>query len=191
VVTANPGGLAERFAALSVVDAAEDTAAMAEAFEAATRLGPDGPLDTAQAADFAIQASGTVRTLALTDRGVFDVLRALDPLVGVLGDERSEVLLAAAGALAAIDEPRAQRALAERALGDVEMDPAVRMELLERTTESVRRFGTCLSGLQTRAVLAVVRGDGPAELRDAAAQLLGSLDLPASEIESLIVETGR
>jgi len=106
-------------------------------------------------------------------------------LAEVLTTGADEVKVAAAGALAAMDQAEAQRAIAALAVR-AEAAEAVRIEAFRAASESVRVFGNQLTEALVEQVIEVVAGDGSLELRDAAAQLLGALNLPSEKIKSLI-----
>ena len=156
----------------------------------AARMGDAGTVGREEGGRWAIDAADAVRTLGLTGGRVFDIQRTRAALSEALKDTRAEVRLAAAGALASMPSAPAQQAVCGLALNGGADEP-VRVAALRFCTESVRRFGKMLTDQQAQAVLEIVQNKADsAALRDAAAQLLGSLDLPSERIMSLIVETG-
>jgi HEAT repeat protein len=107
----------------------------------------------------------------------------------LLNNKKAEVRLAAASALAVMPAPAAQQAIAKLALS-ADLDEKVRVAVLNSACDSVRRFGNQFAPDQQNGVLEMVTGKGSAELRDAAAQLLGALSLPSDKVKSLILQTG-
>lgn len=164
---------------------------IADRIAEAAKMADAGKIPPDEAATWAIRAALTIRSLGLTDNRVLDIQRARAGLIEVLADERPKVRLAAATALAVTRAAPAQQALAALALG-AKADQDVRIMTMRLCTQSVRRFGSMITGAQAQSVLELVRSkDTPADLRDAAAQLLGSLNLPSERIESLIVQTDK
>ena len=156
----------------------------------AARMGDAGAVGREEGGRWAIDAADAVRTLGLTGGRVFDIQRTRAALSEALNDPRAEVRLAAAGALASMPSAAAQQAISGLALNGAADEP-VRVAAMRHCTESVRRFGKMITDQQAQAVLEIVQDKAnSAALRDAAAQLLGSLDLPSERIMSLIVETG-
>ena len=142
-----------------------------------------------EAAKWAVQAAGAIRMLATTGNRVFDVNSTIGSLVALMKDAHPEVRTAAAAALAVMPDAAAQQAVAANALAEAgeEKDRIVAFKV---AAESVRRFGNKLSDAQVKAVLEIASGKGSLELRDAAAQLSGSMNLPSEKIKSLILNAG-
>ncbi|HUS48467.1 MAG TPA: HEAT repeat domain-containing protein [Phycisphaerae bacterium] len=180
--------LAETDKSLVILAGDAGDAEISAALSAAAKSGPQTGLTEEEAGRWAIKAAQVVRALGLEQNKVLAADSALLPLAGLLGDKRAEVRLAAAAALAVMSKPPAQQAIVQLALsGDA--DEKVRVAAFHSATESVRRFGNLLTEAQSTAVLEAVSAGGSPELRDAAAQLLGALNLPSEKIKSLILQT--
>jgi major membrane immunogen (membrane-anchored lipoprotein) len=82
-------------------------------------------------------------------------------------------------------EGGAQQALAGLA-DDAGAAEPIRLAAYAAATRSVRLFGNKLTGKQASAVVDVVSGTGSVKIRNAAAQLLGALNLPSEKIKELI-----
>ena len=161
---------------------------MSKGLAGAGQMGDAGTVKAQEGGEWAIRAAKAIRTLGLTSNNVYDVERTMPALIEVLADGRAEVRLTSAGALAAMAAVPAQRAICALALDQGAGEP-VRIVAMRVCTESVRRFGKMLTDEQAQGVLAAVQDtDNSAAVRDSAAQLLGSLNLPSERIESLIVE---
>ncbi len=141
-----------------------------------------------RAAQWAIDAANAVRLLGTTRTTVFEIKDATAAMAELLAADTAAVQLAGAGALAVINLPAAQQALAAKAL-DEQADEAIRVGAFGAATESVRLFGNMLTDAQGQAVVETVNGSGAPAIRDAAAQLLGALNLPSERVRSLIVDT--
>ena len=130
------------------------------------------------------------RPLGTTGNTVFDIAQTTTMLTSALDDAQADVVMAAAKALAAMPAPQAQQALAERALTTTVAEQA-RVELLKLLASSLRRFGNSLSEAQAEAIVSLVADSKqPQALREAAAQVLGAMNLPSEKIRSLIVGAG-
>ena len=163
---------------------ADILAGLVEAYEKA-----DGKsLTPQQAAQWAIDASDAIRLLGMTENKVFDIEIALNNLVALLGHESSGVQISAAEALAVMVSSDAQKAIAELAI-NADQETDVRIKAFNILSNSLRRFGNQLTDNHAKAVLDIVNTKDAADLRDAAAQALGAMNLPSKEIKSLILNT--
>ena len=168
---------------------ADDSAAVAQAIGKALTLGTGEPMTLDQASGWAVRAAGCIRLLGMTGNEVYDISRTRKSLIAALGDERSQVKVAAAAALAVMPAGQAQQALIAPA-GDDQLAEDVRIKVFAALSESLRRFGNQLAEDQAQSVLRIVADtDQTAALRDAAAQSLGAMNLPSDQIKLLILDT--
>ena len=144
------------------------------------------PLTPESAAEWSIRAAVAIRKLGLTRTAVYDITRAETALIGAIGDKRGQVKVAAAEALATIAGPAAQRAIAKLAT-DSGADEKIRISAFIALDESVRRFGNALSDDLSQAIVDIVKKAPAGEIRMAAAEVLGGLSLPSSQIKDLII----
>jgi len=158
----------------------------ADALAEALKLGAGVVITPAKATEWAVRAAEAIRLLGITGNKVLDISLTRKALLEALGDKRAKVQVAAAGALATMQDPKAQRGVAALATDD-KASEAVRIRAFGALSESIRRFGNELTDELTQAVLGVVRGDGSPELKNTAAQALGAMNLPSEKIISLIV----
>ncbi|HAU38391.1 MAG TPA: hypothetical protein DCX07_11850 [Phycisphaerales bacterium] len=168
-----------------IVLLAED-ADVAKTLGDAVALGPGAPMDEAEAEAWAIRAAEAVRMLGLTGTKVFNLVLVRDALVSALSDKRQAVQVAAAKALAVVNDAAAQGALAKFAI-DAAGDEKVRVAAFAALAESIRTHGNQLADAASQAVLDVVQAPGSAELKNAAAQAAGAMNLPSEKIIQLIV----
>lgn len=165
------------------VDAASASEAIARAMQTASA----GPQTPEQTASWAIRAADAIARLGTTGNVVFDISQTAAMLTSALEDSQVEVAMAAAKALASMPAPQAQQALAQRAL-TATVDQQTRVALLKLLASSLRRFGNSLSDPQAEAIVALVTdGKQPQALREAAAGVLGAMNLPSEKIRALIV----
>ena len=147
------------------------------------------PLTPATASEWSVRAAGAIRKLGLTRNAVYDITRTQKALIEAVGDPRAEVKTAAADALGAIPGPEAQRAIAKLAI-DSAADEKIRISAFAALDESVRRFGNALSDELSQAIVDIVAKAPAGDIRMAAAEVLGGLSLPSSQIKDLILQSG-
>ncbi|MCD6364469.1 MAG: HEAT repeat domain-containing protein [Planctomycetes bacterium] len=163
-----------------------DAAAIAKAVTAASKLGIGKVLSEAEADKWVIRAAATIRLLGLSRTDVFDITRVTGALCEVTTSPKDELKIAAANALAVIKSPQAQKALTKLACSQDTSDD-VRLKAFAALNASLRRFTNLQGDAETAAVLAVVNGDEPMVMRDAAARALGAMNLASEKIHSLIL----
>ena len=193
VLVVKPGAMGGSLATMdrvTVLEQAElDPAAVSAALAQLAAADQEG-VDPQAAANWTLQSANALWLLGMTGNPVLDVSFARGPLVDLLGDERAPVRLAAARALSVMGSDAAQQALAGLAL-DEQADEQTRLAVMALLVDSVRRFGNLLTSDQAQQVVAMVVADTPTALREAAAAVLGSLNLPSDQIKALILETGK
>jgi response regulator RpfG family c-di-GMP phosphodiesterase len=168
------------------VDAASASEAFAQALKTTSTTAPTAE----QTASWAVRAADAIARLGRSANPVFDVAQTATMLTSALADSQSDVAMAAASALAAMSAPAAQQALVDRALTTT-LEEARRVELLKLLASSLRRFGNLLTDAQADAIIAVVTDPKqPQALREAAAQVLGAMNLPSEKVRGLIVGGG-
>ncbi len=177
--------LMERDKRTLVVDAQPKAADFASALDAAVKLGAGKPLTPEQAADWSVTASQVIRELGLRGSMVYDITRTQAALIEALDDTREPVRVAAARALAVMAAPKAQRAVAALA-GNIGLESSIRIAAHKALSESVRRFGHQLTEEDVKAIRDTALGTGPQALREAAAEVLGALNLSSDEAVDLI-----
>ncbi|NBC18368.1 MAG: hypothetical protein GVY18_13745 [Bacteroidetes bacterium] len=165
-----------------------DPAAIAQAFAAALALSAGQPLDEEQAVSWAIRASRAIEAVAARGSTVYSVSRCTDALVDATDAFSAELQIAAAEALAVIGTDEAQQAVVALAL-NADADEQVRIAAFKAATKSVRQFGREASDAQAQQVLDAVTGEGSEEFLQAAAQLLGAMNLPSEQSTDLILGT--
>ena len=143
-------------------------------------------MPAARAAEWSIRAARCLGMLSMTRNPVYELGQAVPSLIAVLKDQRDKVRIAAAEALAQFRSPAAQQAIVDLA-NNAQAGKEVRLAAYAASAESVRMFGNILAEKQVRDVIAVTTGKGDMEIREAAAKVLGALNLPSEKIMELIV----
>jgi hypothetical protein len=179
--------LAEQDGRVVVLASDQDNAeSIGKALEQAISLTAGAPLDEQQARQWTLRAARAVQAVAECESIVYDVKRSVDALISVLQRDDSELVAAAAGALANIRSARAQQALIDLALrAETPLD--TRVMAFNAASQSVRRFGNEATNAQAQAVVQTVTGEGENDLLNAAARLLGTMNLPSEQTPELIL----
>jgi len=167
-----------------------DPAAKADDLKAAVAnamaRGVGRALTPEEATSWSVTAADTIRKLAQAGTTVFDLSLTQKALIEASRDKREPVQLAAIGALAATDSPEAQRTVAGLAV-DAEVKDATRIAAFGNLSESVRSYGNHLTDEQAKAIIEIATSESAKmPLREAAAQAMGTLNLPSRQIVPLI-----
>ena len=142
-----------------------------------------GPVSEEEAKQYAARSLTALRDLAVSGNRVFDVSDAALPLIAALGDPKSAMKMDVAEVLSRIGQERTQTSLMDAALAATGPE---RVAMLGKVAESARRFGNLLPRRQVDRLLALASSGEGAEAT-AAAALMGSLNLPNSELVPLIL----
>jgi hypothetical protein len=165
----------------------EDGAALVKLVEAARNRAGGPPLDAAVAGEYALRAARLLNEIAKAGGGtVLEPRAAEQVLLNALADPRPEVAKEVAATLAWVNSELAQPAMLAVAT-DEKTPPDVRVAILKGLAGNAKNFGNRLQQPQFAAVQNVVqKGDSP-ELRNAAAEAAGALNLPGDQARRLIL----
>ncbi len=149
------------------------------------------PLDEELAAAYALRAGGLMKNIAISGQTVFDLSAIKNTLLASLDDERADIQRLGGEVLAMLDDPEAQIALVEKAASS-DADEETRVSLLQSLARNARFFGNRLddNGVSTLEGL-VAGGDVPLDVRNAAAEARGALNLDPGTAQRLILEQAR
>jgi hypothetical protein len=185
--------LASPWARMSLTDPTisytESTAgpALAAAVDAARKKAGGLPMDEKVASDFALRAANLLSKLATARGQILDLSVAEPTLLASLGDKRPQIASAAGDALAMLNTSQSQSGLADRA-NDPATPPDVRISLYRSLATSAKFFGNRLSDQRIAALEQVVMGEKNVDIRSAAGDARGALNLPAEDAKALIVQ---
>jgi HEAT repeat protein len=147
------------------------------------------PMMTDERNEWTIRAAGSIRGLGLSNGDVFNISRTRPMLAKALQIDVPEVQTAAAEALAVLALADAQKDIHSLTVDEFVSDN-VRISALNALAESVRRFGNQLTSAQSQKILVMVQDEKASQpVREAAAQVLGALDLPSDEIKVILLST--
>jgi hypothetical protein len=161
------------------IDEIQMTTAAAQLVE----LSSGGPIKPEEARDYSSRSLAVLRDLAISGNPVFSVGDSALQLIAALPESSGKTRLDIAEVLSRIGQKRAQVAITDSALTATGDD---RVALLTKAADSAKRHGNQLEPRQVQRVqeLAVKGADGEAT---AAAALVGSLNLPNSNLVPLIL----
>lgn len=159
---------------------------MTEAVNQLVDAAVGGPITPDEAREYATRSLSVLRDLAVSGNTVFEVGEAALPLIGALGEANGPVKLQIAEVLSRIDQKRAQVALGDAALA---ANGDERIALLAKVADSAKRFGNLLEQRQVQRVLELAT-NAPDKEATAAAALVGSLNLPNTNLVPLILGKG-
>jgi HEAT repeat protein len=173
---------------LKAVDPAAEAEALIPDIEALKKKAGSLVLDPDAARAVSLRAAETLADIARASR-VFSIARARLSLLEALTNRPDELVVAVAGALSMIPDAEIEKALANVGT-DVQRSKAVRVAALKALDRSARTIGNKLEDAQL-ASIQTLAGPGDDELRDAAGEALGGLNLDAAEGAKLILKYGQ
>jgi hypothetical protein len=174
---------------LTVVTQASDAAGLAAAIEEA-RKRAGGTMDEKAATEYAVKAAQTLQRLAAGRVTAFDLRITEQTLLASLNDKRPEVLKAVGEVLAYMNADQAQVSLVNTVKDEKTADD-VRVSLLQSLAKNVKFFGGHLQPTSLDDLQKLVDTSPTAEVKVAAAEARGALNLPAEQAKELIVKQAK
>lgn len=148
-------------------------------------------LSDQQGTDYALRAAALLAQLAQTRNLAFDLSVAQPGVLAALStDARPEILKGAGKVLADLDSPSSQAGLLTKAL-DETVPAEVRVALFKDLAVNAKFFGNHLDAGQAADLQKVVQGAKTADIRGAAAEARGALNLPAEQTKKLILDQSK
>jgi hypothetical protein len=167
-----------------------DPAKLKDAIEKARARGGANPLSEDDAKSGALRAIGLIRTLAVAKSPVLNVLSARGTLISALDDSRPEIAKAAADTLAVMGQKEGQLAILTKATGEKTPDD-LKVAMLKSLSTSAKTFGNQLPSDGIAALEKMVVTGENLDLRSAAAEARGALNLPPEEAKVLILKQAK
>jgi hypothetical protein len=149
-----------------------------------------GSVTDKEAAAYALRAADLLVKLAITRGQPLDLKVAEAGVLGGLSDSRPEIAKAAGRVLGMLDSQAAQNGLAARA-SDETAPADVRVSLFKSLAVNAKFYGNHLDADQVAAVEKIVTDSKNADIRGAAAEARGALNLPADQARTLILSQSR
>jgi hypothetical protein len=147
------------------------------------------PLDPAQADAYALRAAGDLENLALSQSTVLPASVGQPGLLGALNGPKGDLVSLVGKVLSHLPSAEAQQGLAQHALDD-QTPQAVRLSLFQSLTLSAKAFGNQLDPSQVSLLNQEAIQLQDPDLRAAAAEARGALNLPTDQATALILSHG-
>ncbi len=163
-----------------------EPAELKPAIDAALARASVTSLTPEDATAYSLRAADLLARLAISN-GVLDARIAQPQLLTALSDGRAEVVTSAGNTLALLDTAEAQQGLVEKA-SDASVPAAVRVSLFKSLATSAKTFGNRLGQQGVDAVQSAVADASNLDVRQAAAEARGALNLPAGEARPLVLD---
>ncbi len=128
-----------------------------------------------------------LQKLAINHAQVYDLSAAEPTLLASLSDKRPDVAKAVGNVLALLDAKEVQPALLAKANDDKSPED-VRISIYKSLASSAKLFGNRLSDDDVTSLQKIVDGTGSNEVRTAAAEARGALNLPADLAKQLVIQ---
>jgi HEAT repeat protein len=146
--------------------------------------------ETAKA--YALRAVEAMGKLAMVRNRIVDLAGAMPALITVTGQtEDTQMQTLAAGVLAYLESPEAQRAVAAMALSEQNADD-IRISAFQSLARSAKLNANLLLTDQVEQIYKLVSStEINPELRAAAAGAYGALNLPSEQVKNLIVDQAK
>jgi HEAT repeat protein len=168
----------------------EDAAALTAAVDEARKRSGGLPLDEKAAGAYAQRAADMVARLAISRGQVFDLTVAQPALIAALDDARPEIAKASGAALGYLNTRESQMALAVKACDEKTADE-LRIALLKDLAISAKFSGNQLEPAQIDAVIKLAQTSPNNDVRSAAAEALGAMNLASEKVKTFINDQAK
>jgi len=143
------------------------------------------------AQNYALRAVGAMYKLAVVRNKIVDLSTAMPALIEVTQKSSPQMRVLAAGVLAHLESPQAQRAIAAMAM-DEQSDNSVRIAAFGSLALSAKINANLLLTEQIEVIYGLVSStETDANLRSAAAGAYGALNLPSEQVKNLILDQSK
>lgn len=167
-----------------------DAEGLKSAIDQARRRSGSLSLDEQAATSYSLRAAELLGRLAISDDQVLDLTPAESNLLLAIGDARPEVAMAAGNVLGFLNFQQSQPGLLTQAADD-QTPPEVKISLFKSLATNAKFFGNKLGESRINTLRDVAEKGAALDIRAAAAEALGALNLPANQARELIVNQSR
>ncbi len=168
----------------------EDAAALTAAVEEARNRSGGLPLDEKAAASYAQRSADMIAKLAISRGQVFDLTVAQTALIAALDDTRPEIAKAAGSALGYLNTRESQIALAVKSCDEKTADE-LKIAFLKNLAASARFNGNQLEAVQIESLIKLAQTSPNNDVRVAAAEALGAMNLASDKVKTFINEQAK
>lgn len=167
---------------------------LAEALQKPTEQKPQdiGRWNEDMAYSYTLRSAEVMLKLARSRNKVLDLLNAKNELINATDTERTDEIKVMAGQiLAYLDDPEAQRAIADMALNR-QNKLELRIRAFDSLARSAKLNANLLDSETIDRIYSIVSStQADPDLRSAAAAAFGALDLPSQKVKNLILEQAK
>jgi hypothetical protein len=167
-----------------------DTAALKVAIDDSRKRGGLLPLDESTAGKYATRAATLLANIAISHSPVFDVTVSLNLLLSALDDTRPEIVKYDSTVLSLVDSPEIQPALFAKASDD-KTSSDLRIATFKALATNARNFGNKLDSDSIDKLQKIVATAADLDVKTAAGEARGALNLPADQAKQLIIEQSK
>jgi CheY-like chemotaxis protein len=157
-----------------------------KAIESAREKAGLGALDPKLADAYALASASVLEKLAISQNAVLNAEVGETGLLSALDGSNADLVGAVGRVVASLPSKTAQQGLAQRAL-DEQAPPAVRISLFESLASSAKAYGNQLDDAQVVLLQKESVQIKDVDLRSAAAEARGALNLPTDQARDLIL----
>jgi hypothetical protein len=175
---------------ITITDPNIDEAGLNAAIEEARKRAGGLPMDEKMATAYALRAAEMLQRLAISKGQVFDLLIAQPAVMAALDDARPEIAHAAANSLGLLNSREAQAALATKALDEKTQDE-FKIILLKDLSVHAKFYGNMLDQGLIESLGKLAETAANLDVKSAAGEALGALNLRSEQIKALIVNQAR
>jgi hypothetical protein len=159
------------------------------AIEAARTKAGMGALQQSDADAYALAAAAALNKLVISQNAVLNTSVGETGLLAALEGSKTDLIAAVGGVVANLPSKTAQQGLAARALDD-QAPAAVRLALFQSLASSAKAFGNLLDDAQVSLLQKESVELKDTDLRSAAAEARGALNLSTDQARDLILGVG-
>lgn len=172
------------------ISQANDAAGYKQAIAAAQSKAGQLALTPEQATSYALRSAALMQKLAISKGQVLDLTQAKTALLAALDDARPEIVVAAGQVLGLINVREAQAGLLAKAGNDQTADD-VKISLYKSLASNAKFFGNQLDAAAVETLSRTVESAANLDVRNAAAEARGALNLPPDQAKTLIVNQAK
>jgi hypothetical protein len=169
---------------------ATDAAGLKPAIEEAHKRASALPLDADSATEYATRAGQLLLRVGISRGQVYDLEPAKGTLLAALSDARPEIVKLAGQCLALLNDKDAQTGLLSTA-SDAKTADDVKISLYKSLATSGKFWGNKLDATQLQTLEGTVADATNLDVRSAAAEARGAMNLPADQAKNLIVKQSK
>jgi hypothetical protein len=169
---------------------ARDAAGLKPAIDQARTKAGGLPVDPTVATKYATRAGELLSKLAISNTAVFDLSVAEPSLLASLTDARPEIVKLSGNVLAFVNTTNGQAGLLTVGADDKTADD-VKISQLRSLSTNAKYFGNRLEPQQIETLAKLVEGAPNLEVRSAAAEAHGALNLPPDQAKGLILKQAK